>query len=35
MPYCYYLLDDVIKGSLQFVMSGCQLSEISVSLEDW
>lgn len=29
-----YLLEDVIKGSLQFVMRGCQFSEIPVSLQD-
>lgn len=29
-----YLLKDVIKGSLQFVMSGRQFSEIPVSLQD-
>lgn len=30
----FYLLDDAVKGSLKFVMSRRQFSEIPVSLED-
>ena len=31
---CLYLLNDVVEGSLEFVVSGAQLPEISVSLQD-
>lgn len=32
--FFFYLLNDAVKGSLKFVVSGSQFSEIPVSLQD-
>lgn len=32
--FFFYLLNDAVKGSLKFVVSGRQFSEIPVSLQD-